>query len=273
MRVFGVDFSGARADKNTWLTRGVLRGGALELESCAPVKRAELTSLLASTPAPVVAALDFPFSVPEVFARYWLPGAQTMPHLWRAAAAMDYGDFLALRDSFAARHGEPKRLGDTHFPECYSCLHKANPNMVPMTFRGMQMLDRLWAAGCAVPPLPPSPEEGVVLLEAMPGAALRAFGLPYKGYKRGARAAQLRRRILDGLPRHSSVLLPNISEFGQLCLDSDDCLDSVVAAVVAALWVRSPDLFLLPDADSDAVSLLEGWLYSPVFLRYGNQAG
>ena len=199
MKIFGVDYSGARSDRNTWLTQGFLRDGALELESCRPIVRDELTELLANAPAPAVAALDFPFSVPASFARCWLGEASTMPQLWRAASRMEYSDFLALRDEFVANHGEPKRLADTYFPECYSCLHKANPNMVPMTFRGMQMLHRLYAAGCAVPPLPDASAGRAVLLEAMPGAALRAFGLPYKGYKKGMKALELRQRVLDGL--------------------------------------------------------------------------
>ncbi|GIT45323.1 MAG: hypothetical protein Ct9H300mP11_32590 [Chloroflexota bacterium] len=68
-------------------------------------------------------------------------------------ARMDLQDFMAIRDEFVPEHGEPYRRGDLYFPECYSCLHKANPNMVPMTFRGMQMLDDLWRSGCRVPPL------------------------------------------------------------------------------------------------------------------------
>ena len=63
MQIFGVDFSGARADRNTWLTQGVLRNdGSLVLEECRRVKRRELEDLLRNTQGPAVAALDFPFS-------------------------------------------------------------------------------------------------------------------------------------------------------------------------------------------------------------------
>jgi hypothetical protein len=137
-----------------------------------------------------------------------------MPDLWATASQMDLGQFLALRHQFVARHGEPKRLADAHFPECYSCLHLANPNMVPMTFRGMQMLHQLWQAGCAVPPLPAPHGTPTVLLEAMPGAALKAFGLPYKGYKKGARALELRQTILDRLAAGSSVEQPRLPGLG-----------------------------------------------------------
>ena len=283
--ILGVDFSGAKADKNTWVTQGVLSDGILTLESCQPLPRARLADLLASLPGTAVAALDFPFSVPESFAGRWLPGApggSEMPELWEAAAAMDLEEFMSLRDGFVAGHGEPLRRGDLYFPECYSCLHKTNPNMVPMTFRGMQMLDGLWRAGCRVPPLPDRGRTGALLLESMPGAALRAFGLPFKGYKTGRLAVELRRKILDGLGICSGISVANLVRFNDQCIGSDDCLDSVVAAVTACLWVRDQGLFRLPqdgpggatrrggtpgpDDNELAIARLEGWLYAPVFL-------
>ena len=281
--ILGVDFSGAKADKNTWVTKGVLSDGTLTLESCAPTPRAELAKLLASLPGTSVAALDFPFSVPEVFASRWLPGAETMPQLWAAAAAMEFDGFMSLRDGFVAEHGEPLRRGDLYFPECYSCLHKANPNMVPMTFRGMQMLNGLWQAGCRVPPLPEQDRTGPLFLESMPGAALRAFGLPFKGYKKGQHSTRLRRQILDGLVSCSGIKVANLAQFDDDCIANDDCLDSVVAAVAACLWADDQGLFRLPqdgpgettnrggtpnpDSNELATARLEGWLYAPVFLR------
>ena len=280
--ILGVDFSGAKSDKNTWVTRGTLSGNSLEISSCEPTPRAELAILLGSAPKNTIAALDFPFSVPREFASYLLPSAEDMTELWNAAANMEFQDFMALRDEFALEHGEPYRRGDLYFPECYSCLHKANPNMVPMTFRGMQMLDGLWRSGCRVPPLPNETRTGPLLLESMPGAALRALGLPFKGYKKGQNALSLRRQILDGLGTMSGVGLPNLSRFRDYCLESDDCLDSVAAAVAACLWNKDPTMFRLPQDGPGDVSRrggtpnpnenelrtaqLEGWLYAPVFL-------
>ena len=213
------------------------------------------------------------------------PDASTaldMPKLWAAAAAMEFEEFMSMRDDFVAGHGEPLRLGDLYFPECYSCLHKTNPNMVPMTFRGMQMLDGLWRAGCLVPPLPGQGRSGPLLLESMPGAALRAYGLPFKGYKKGRHSTELRRKILDGLEACSGVRIGNLARFNDQCIGSDDCLDSVVAAVTACLWDRDQNLFRLPqNGPGDATrrggtpgpyenelgtARLEGWLYAPVFL-------
>ncbi len=281
--IVGVDFSGARSDSATWVTQARLEEGSLHLLSAQPMRRAELADLLVSLPGETVAALDFPYSVPQHFAKFWVPGAAEMPELWREAAGMEFQDFLALRDEFCSEHGEPMRRGDLYFPECYSCLHKFNPNMVPMTFRGMQMLHRLWDAGCRVPPLDDAGRHGPVLLESMPGAVINSLGLPHKGYKNGKRQQELRREVLDGLEERSGIAMANLSDFREQCLDSHDCLDSLVAAVAASLWATDPSLFRCPGDTwhgpsangrrraSDAVmampelvaARLEGWIYAP----------
>ena len=273
MRIIGVDYSGARGDGSTWISRGVLEGDNLVLESCGIISRKELTEVLGESPEdmPTVAALDFPFSVPREFAGFWQPEATTMPELWSAAAAMELEEFLDLRDRFVARRGELKRLSDTFYRECYSPLHKVNPNMIPMTFRGMQMLDRLGRAGCSIPPLASPAGAQTLLLEAMPGAALRAMGLPFKGYKGGVHAPDLRHKILECLAGRSGLRLPNLGDFYHLGLASHDGLDSLVAAVVAALWVQDSTRFRRPAAEGadefDPRVLLEGWLYAPAFIQ------
>ena len=270
MEILGVDFSGARPDNNTWVARGWLDGRELVLESCRPVSRTELSGLLEVLPGDAVASLDFPFSVPLDFARFWRLDARIMPDLWSAAAAMTLEEFMSLRDAYVARHGEPKRLGDSYHPECYSCLHKVNPNMVPMTFYGMKMLADLWTKGCEVPPLALQNMGRGVLLEAMPGAALRALGLPFKGYKNGTRSNALRRQILQELPLRSSISMPNLDDFQQVCLVSHDCLDAVVAAVIAVLWSTNLELFRHPEPAGPGVpnpiAAIEGWLYAPVYV-------
>jgi hypothetical protein len=270
MEILGVDFSGAQADNKTWLAQGLLEAGGLTLRSCHAVCRAELADILANLAGPAVAALDFPFSVPLGFARYWQPEAAGMPQLWAAASSMQFDQFMAMRDAFVARWGEPKRHCDTYHPESFSCLHKVNPNMVPMTFQGMRLLHHLGLTNYVVPPLDAPPGASTTLLEAMPGAALRAMGLPFKGYKNGKRALELRQRILEGLPSRSHMPVGNLKEFSALCLTSHDCLDAVVAAVVAALWAGNPAVFRHPPAADhgqlDPTTLIEGWLYAPVFL-------
>ena len=281
--IVGVDFSGAKADNATWVTRAEQEGDGLRILSCRQMRRAELTELLASLPGDTVAALDFPFSVPHDFAQFWKSASISMPALWDAAASIRYEEFLYLRDEFCSQKGEPMRRGDLYFPECYSCLHKFNPNMVPMTFRGMQMLHQLWDAGCRVPPLDDAGRSGPLLLESMPGAVINAFGLPHKGYKNGQRQNQLREEVLGGLSERSGIPIINLGEFLEQCLESHDCLDSLVAAVAATLWVQDASRFRRPgdtpdfpyaagrrQASPGAMAMteldaarLEGWIYAP----------
>ena len=271
--IMGVDFSGARADRNTWLTQGLLEGENLILEDCRPVSRQDLTETLSACSGATIAALDFPFATPKVFADFWTPGASVMPDLWASAAKQEYQEFLALRNEFVARQGEPKRICDP--PESYSCLHMVNPIMVPMTFHGMTMLHRLWAGYTAnsisVPPLPTSSTnvsgETTVLLEVMPGAVLRKLGLPFKGYKGGSRALERRKQVVEGLPDLAAPITFQFGQFEELALRKHDALDSVVAAVAAALWEIDSGRFPQPAAEGDPgfdpVTLLEGWLYAP----------
>ena len=281
--IVGVDFSGAKTDTATWVTRAEMDGRRMLLLSSQSMRRAELTDLLASLPPQTVAALDFPFSVPQQFAEFWLPEATEMPTLWREAAGMEFQGFLALRDEFCSLNGEPMRRGDLYFPECYSCLHKFNPNMVPMTFRGMQMLHSLWNAGCRVPPLDDSGRTGPLLLESMPGAVINSFGLPHKGYKNGKRQSELRQQVLGGLEERSGIEILNLDDCRYQFLDNHDCLDSLVAAVAAALWARDPSLFRCPGENGETTpslarrqaspaamamteldaARLEGWIYAP----------
>ena len=271
--IIGVDFSGAQADNNTWFTRGALDGTCLTLETCARISRADLTTTLAACSGPTIAALDFPFATPRAFVDYWIPGSTAMPDLWAKAARMDYASFLELRDAFVSDHGEPKRACDP--PESYSCLHMVNPIMVPMTFRGMQMLHDLWFGNSvnaiSVPPLPEYSRTGTsgvtVLLEVMPGAVLRRLGLPFKGYKGGQRAGERRLSIVDELPGRASPILFEFGALRDVAVGSHDALDSIVAAVAAAMWAVTPERFPKPPKRGqegfDPAVMLEGWLYAP----------
>lgn len=270
--IIGVDFSGARADKNTWVARGLLgTDGSLMLESVQSTRREDLYRLLAGLPVPAVAALDFPFGVPAQFAAFLSPRRppKDMPDLWRVIDSITADEFIRERNRFVIQHGEPKRAGDRKYhPESYSPLHAVNPNMLPMTYQGIRLLlrwheeqrYRWW-----VPPLPlaTAPDAVVTLLELMPGALLKSLGLPYKGYKRGRDSIQRRNQILDGLSSKSGVQLPNLEAVYKGCIANDDCLDSVVAAVGAAMWAQNPDRFHHPADDELRDAQLEGWIYAP----------
>lgn len=273
--IIGIDFSGAKGDRNTWVARGVVTsGGALRLESAEMTPRQDVTDLLTSARPPAVAGIDFPFSLPRHFAEFLTTRPLiTMLDLWCAMSELSLSEFIAARDAFVRRFGEPKRAGDeAHFKESYSPLHKVNPNMLPMTYYGIRMLQEIQrknSESCIVPPVPTceiDSDESLTVLETMPGAFLRSIGTIYKGYKK-PQSIQLRNErrieILDALESRAGVEILNLSEFRQECLASDDCLDSVVAAITAARWALDPSTFRHPDTTEVRTAILEGWIYVP----------
>lgn len=275
MRIIGVDFSGRETGNTTWVTEAVLQDDCLKIESCwhlsenGQESRRKLKNLLRHLPDGSVAAMDFPFSVPIEFARRWQPDARQMPDLW---AAMEWNSFSAERGEFVELRWEQKRSCDP--PESKSPLKKVGVNMLPMTFQGMKFLDCLWhctTVQVSVLPLPdPSPHgsgQPLTLLEVMPGATLRSLGLRYTGYKNQEQGP--RQEILDELPER---VAPDVAiqalplDLRDACLNSDDALDSVIAAVTAALLVNSPARFSHPPQPGQPgyrSTLLEGWLYMP----------
>ena len=273
--IIGIDFSGAKSDRNTWVAQGRLtHESALVFDDAAMTRRKDVLGLLASVTTPAVAAIDFPFGVPQAFVKSLDAGhIESMPDIWHLVSAMTLEEFICERDIFVDRSGEPKRAGDeSHFSESFSPLHKANPNMLPMTYYGIRMLHELYdnyEGRWNVPPLHSAKEASrhtVTLLESMPGAFLKAIGFEYtiyKRYKKARNALQNRRLILDSLATKSGVELPNLSVLREDCLANDDCLDSVVAAVTAAAWARDPKGFRHPGPDELPAARLEGWIYVP----------
>ncbi len=273
--IIGVDYSGARNETktDTWVAQARLdSSGVLRFNSVQPALRNDLYKLLASVPTPAFVAMDFPFGVPSEFAAHIaLPhSALDMPGLWDAVAAMgSIEDFVNARNNFVAVHGEPKRAGDLKYhPESKSPLHRVQPDMVPMTYHGIQMLQHLhmdipnrWL----VPPLESAvtPADAVTLLELMPGAFLKSISLRNTSYKSGRRYLEHRTTILNGLSDKSGIPLPNLESVRMACRANDDCLDAVVAAVGAAAWALYPSRFRHPTADELANARLEGWIYVP----------
>ena len=257
--IVGVDFSGAGSDDSvggTWVTEGYFDGHILTIEDCRPVSRVGLEIFLKKLQCGSVAALDFPFSIPLSFAKFWQPHDSEMPSLWAAAAAIDLDQFRTIVTQFEGEYDfEHLRVGDLLFPNAQPCLHKGYPSMIPMTFRGMQMLHRLWETGrFQVPPLTEPTRPLPVLLEVMPGAALRNYGLPYNRYKNGATKAQQqerrgnRKEILGELGSAAGIQLDVPPDVHNTCIDHHgaDGLDSLVAATVAARWAKCEADFRIP---------------------------
>ena len=296
--IVGVDFSGAGEDDNkgkTWVTKGYLeteddqelKRGTLLLRSCRQVSRKELTGMLKALPDDAVAALDFPFSVPIAFAEHLAPPGSEMPCLWARVAPMEFSEFKERAKGFV----DLLRVGDLHCSNAKPSLKMAgNPVMVNMTFRGMQMLHALRKTGCRVPPLEDDGCNGATLLEVMPGSALKAFGLPFSGYKGNNQSdMKTRQTIISGLRRNSGVNVINLHALNDEAIFSDDALDSIVAAMAAAKWAldECERTFTKPDKEravadalpqykgkrkispgidhftEDQAARIEGWIYAP----------
>ena len=125
-RVVGVDFSGAGLDDSvggTWVTEGYFDGHILTIEDCRPVSRVGLEIFLKKLQCGSVAALDFPFSIPISFAKFWQSNYSEMPDLWAAAAAIDLDQFRTVVTQFEGEYDfEHLRVGDLLFPQCPAML-------------------------------------------------------------------------------------------------------------------------------------------------------
>ena len=290
--IVGVDFSGAKENENrestwnTWITEAELLANDLEIKCCRPLQRTTLTADLKKLPPGAVVAMDFPFSLPQKFIVEELnPNAITMDDAWRAvseisASSLDYklkyACFERKRDYFVGRHGEIHRRGDLCLKGPFSPLHKARPSLVQMTFFGMLMLNELWECKSPrfiIPPLPQGKRDGPILLETMPGVLLRLFALPhqryktYTGLKQKKERLENRERILNGLENLPGLSIKIIDKWRDQCRSNHDCLDSLVAAVGAAMWAKDETKFCRPEDKSDQAVLdaarLEGWIYAP----------
>jgi predicted nuclease with RNAse H fold len=104
--------------------------------------------------------------------------------------------------------------------------------------------------------------DGVV--EVYPGAALRLWGFERRGYKRsGDRARQARQRVtrellVEEIERRGAGWL-DLAAARDACVESDDALDAVLAALLARAAARG----LTWPARDDEVVRREGWIHLP----------
>ena len=284
--IIGVDYSGAKEyNRNikTWIARGRLTdgNGALWLNNTPrPIRREELYKLLVDVKPPAVAAMDFPFGLPAQFIAHIADGENlpsTMDAVWNIVSAMDRDRFIEICTIFVANRRAPNRTWDAqHFSESSSPLKRANPDMRPMTYEGIRLLWRLHQECLQrwyVPPLEPTAPDGetVTLLEVMPGAALNAVGLPYRGYKNNTGLNALdnlknRKYIIDNLSENFGIALPDLPQYRDLFIFNDDALDAYIASIVAALWQKDKTAFHRPEDHAPAVladARYEGCIYAP----------
>lgn len=102
-----------------------------------------------------------------------------------------------------------------------------------------------------------SPLDGSgALAEVYPAAALKIWGLPFRGYKRDANAAA-RNMLVDELIAAAPWL--RLGEHESAVRASDDPLDAVICALVA----RAVSQGTTQPPEDPALALVEGWIHMP----------
>lgn len=99
---------------------------------------------------------------------------------------------------------------------------------------------------------------GGAVVEVYPAAALKRWGLPYRGYKRAANLAALG-RLVDRLLEAAPWL--DLNEHERVCRASDDATDAVVCALAAR--AAALGLVTVPPEDQSGVAATEGWIALP----------
>lgn len=97
------------------------------------------------------------------------------------------------------------------------------------------------------------------MVEVYPAASLHCWGLPFKGYKGAANRGQ-RKALITALLGAAPWL--QLGPHAQLCAESDDALDAVIAAVTA----RAAALAKVTqprDGSERAQAEREGWIALP----------
>ena len=160
------------------------------------------------------------------------------------------------------RHGRGEQVPQV---ETRELTHRATDRWLGEPGRGWPLsvsTDRIaYPALRAAPLLQGLPRDGSgVLAEVYPAAALKAWELPHRGYKgKGARAR--REQILAGLDRALPGLTRDAQQ-GELLLSDDNCLDALVAALVAraaACHLCEP----IPEQHREDARI-EGWIHVPL---------
>ena len=273
-QIIGVDYSGSQDDV-PWITTAVLGNNGLALVACEPISRANLTQHLLGLcdhagAAATVVGMDFPFGVANAVFPNLNPGVDTLLQVWELIAAFQQQQFGDHRDG---HNGAMRNFDQLHY---HMAMSPTNIRMWHMTYHGICMLWQLhnhcpnyWH----IPPLDNGRTTNgrVTLLEVMPGAALAARGLPHNGYKGNIKGLDAldklhtRVEIFDNLPGQFGMAMPNLPAYRDLCMFSDDALDSIVAAIVAALWATNQPFHCPENHHANVLNTarLEGCIFTP----------
>lgn len=247
-RVFGVDFSGARAPAGLiWLAECRPTGHTLELLSLRPMSElteaSDRSAVLAELVERIVDSsdalwgMDFPFALPVEIAPGYLEQLDWLADWSQDAYALGRECVRRARELGPRLH--LRRQTDVETKTPFDCYHY---RIICQTFHGMRDVLRPLSREPRVAVIPfDYPRLGsakVVVVESCPGSTLKRLGLPHNRYKQptGERLTAGRRRtrerILEGLTplvsfsqQHRARMMQN---------PGGDALDALIAA--AGSW-------------------------------------
>jgi hypothetical protein len=264
-RIYGVDFSGAaQAGKKIWITRGVIDGHTLLVQSCQqaahlPGSSPERSRCLAALGELVrqeqasVFGFDFPFGLPHelVSEKTWEDFVVSFPYT--------YSSPEQFRDTCRrlARGRELKRDTDREKRTPFSPY---NIRIYRQTYFGIRDLlaPLVKERQACVLPMQSAQPDRAWLLEICPASTLKGKELnrPYKG--RSTHHYEARACILDAIEKEDPLQVP-VDLRALIVEDSEgDALDSVIAAVAAFRTTRSPDRLRM---DGKQAYAIEGYVY------------
>lgn len=257
LRITAVDWSGRRvgASRHIWLAEVI--GGELERLECGR-SREELAAHLVELShdsRPMVAGLDFAFSMPSWFIAQL--GASSAPELWAIVAREGERWLDACSPPFWGRPGKRRpayaqsafRLGEA---DCASGFGMTPKSVFQVggggavgtgSLRGMPHLSTLHEAGIAIWPF--CRPARATAIEIYP----RIFTGPVTKSRADARAA------------HLAAHFPSLErDMRDLAASSEDAFDAAVSAL--RMWEHRDELARLRRAH-DAQALLEGAIWRP----------
>lgn len=258
------------------------------------------------TTYPTIIGFDFPFAYPLSFTNFFTSQFDNAKksHFsnWLTASRLIASTpFSQIEKARAAFNAEPRTLsGNLTDPKAQSPLHRINPGMLKMTWRGLQILTELKdSLGFSIAPFDfdlgfspkttdaptpsapnPNPNPNTtpnttpnpIALEIYPAAALKALGLSHQKYKgRSPEARAVRDQNLQGLQKlhtvkSTTINLPRLKispEHANSALLDDNAFDALVAAYATAAVILNLDAVRHPTAADLEIVSREGWIYVP----------
>jgi hypothetical protein len=242
MKIYGIDFSGARyAGRTIWIASGTVRKKRLEIHSCRRASELVRSATRREKCLPAlrkfiegetdgVFGLDFPFGIPRELMREknWRDFILSFRRRFPSA------ELFKIRCFKEAGNRELKRATDRE-AETPLCVY--NIRLYRQTYFGIRelLLPMVQKDTARVLPMQRSKKGKPVILEICPASTLKNLGLSgaYKGKERRHRVA--RGEILEALEKTGELVLTDRDITRAVLGDTGgDALDSILAAFAAS---------------------------------------